>query len=136
MSNTRTIKVDGEVYDIPTKQAVSVTNAIAISWKELGKPQDPFSESGEKLMKIIIATWEDTYPQLSKQWYEDRQETVKSQLTSKEQVHQKTGRQLASYPMYIYQIIKKVFPNIKLSDRKTTLKMVKHYPMFKLVENV
>lgn len=131
---SKSITIDGEVYDIPTRQAVAVSSAISTIWKDLGRPRDPFCESGKKLMKVIIATWEDTYPELSKRWYEDRKETINSQMTAREQVHQHTGRNLASYPMYIYQIMKKVFPTVKLSDRKTCLKMVKHYPMFRLVE--
>lgn len=132
MPKSRTIKIENEEYEIPTRQAIAVTNLIVAIWDKLGKPQDPFSESGRKLMEVIIATWEDTYPELSKQWYEDRKEYKNEELSIREQVHQHTGRSLASYPMYIYQIMKKVFPNVKLSNRETSMKMVKHYPIFQM----
>lgn len=132
----RSINIDGGTYDIPTEQATAVTNAIVFAWDQLGKPDDPFSEAGKKLMNVIIATWEDTYPDLASKWYEDRDEYQRSEMTTKEQVYQKTGRSLASYPMYIFTIMKKVFPNVKLSDRDTSMKMVKHYPMFRMANKV
>lgn len=133
---SKSINVNGDEYEIPTQQATAVTNAITFTWNQLGKPQDPFSASGQKLMEVIIATWEDTYPELSSQWYEDRTEYRNNELSVSEQVHQKTGRSLASYPMYVFQIMKTVFPGVKLSDRKTSLKMVKHYPMFQMANKI
>jgi hypothetical protein len=130
------IKIGNETYDIPTNQAIGVTNAIVLTWEKLGRPKTPFSETGKKLMEVIIATWRDTFPKESKDWLDMRKEYQKEELTTKEQVHRKTGRSLASYPYYIFQVMKKVFPKIKLADRKTAIKMVKHYPMFRMCNRV
>lgn len=124
------ISINGETYDIPHRQGAAITDLLVKMWEKLGKPEDPFSVSGEKLMQIIIATWEDTYPEESRQWYEDRKEYKLEELDIKTQVRRKTGRSLASYPYYIFTIMKIVFPKVKFSDRKIHMKMVKKYPMF------
>ena len=123
-------KVNGETYDVPTDQAIVVTDLILRMWERLGNPEDMFSESGQKLMTVIIATWEDTFPAESAAWYEERKLYQKEEKTISEQVHQNTGRSLASYPYYIYSVMKIVFPTVKYSNRETVLKLVKHYPMF------
>jgi len=132
----RVIEIDGEVYDVPTNQGVAITNAIMHTWKKLGKPTDIFTPSGKKLMTIIIATWEDTYPQLSRNWKLTRQEHLDAELTIKQQVKKKTGRNLAAYPMFIYKIIKIVFTDNNFKDRETTMKMVKEYPIFRHVNRI
>lgn len=132
----REITIDGQEYEIATKQGSGVVNAIIQSWEKLGKPDTPLSDAGEKLMKVIIATWEDTYPMESDQWYADRRDYKNAELTISEQVHQNTGRSLASYPYYIYIIMKKVFPEFKLAERETVLKFVKKYPMFLMANRI
>lgn len=126
------ITINGETYDIPTKQASAVTNALLKVWERLGKPQTPFSESGEKLMNVIIATWEDTFPIESAAWYQERRDYKNEELSIGQQIRHETGRSLASYPFYIFQVMKIMFPNLKLSDRETNLKMVKKYPIFQM----
>lgn len=126
----KTIEVDGEQYDIPTKQATAMTNAIGLTWAEVGKPDTPLSDAGEKVMRVIISTWEDTFPLEAKAWYEERKNYKQDELDIKTQVKRKTGRSLASYPFYIYKVMRQVFPNFRLGDRKNVLKLVKRYPMF------
>jgi len=126
----REIEIDGEIYDIPTRHAVAITDAIVTTWEKLGRPEDPFSRNGEKLMKVIFATWEDTYPAEARKWYEERKLYKKEELDIRTQVSRGTGRSLASYPYFIYVILRKVFPKVRFSDRKVTMKMVKKYPVF------
>lgn len=130
------ITLDGKTYDIPTRQASAVTSTLIKVWEKLGRPQDPFSPAGEKLMNIIIATWEDTFPIESRAWYEERKEYQKEELTITEQVRKNTGRSLASYPFYIFQVMKIMFPGLKLSDRDTNIKMVKKYPVFRMCNTI
>jgi hypothetical protein len=132
----RSIKLDGETYDIPTQQAQVISKTIAEMWERLGRPETPLSESGEKLMKIIIATWEDTFPIESNDWYEARKEYKLNEFDIKTQVHRQTGRSLASYPSYIYNVMKRVFPQFKLSDRENVMKLVKKYPIFQMANKV
>lgn len=135
-SSSKEVMVGGETYDVPTDQAIVVTDLIIRMWEKLGCPEDMFSESGQKLMAVIIATWEDTFPVESQRWYEERKLYQKEEKTTQEQVHQNTGRSLASYPYYIYSVMKIVFPKVKYSNRETVLKLVKHYPLFRFANKV
>lgn len=126
------IVVNNEVYDVVNPNASGAVNAIMFVWEKTGRPEDPFSDAGEKVINTIIATWEDLFPADSRKWYAERAEYRKEELSTREQVHRKTGRSLASYPYYIFTILKKVFPSTKFADRETALKMVKRYPMFQL----
>lgn len=132
----REMEIGGEVYDVVTPQGSAVVNAIMYTWRKLGKPKSPFSEAGKKLMEVIVATWEDTMPDDAAEWYEVRKEYKNAELSAKEQVKKNTGRSLASYPYYIFLILKKIYPGIKLSERETAMKMVKHFPMFKFTDKV
>lgn len=131
-----TFKLDGEVYQQVPKQAIAMTDAITYAWEKLGKPETPLSTSGQKMMDVIIATWEDTYPILSSEWKKARDLHLSAEKTIHEQVSQHTGRSLASYPMYIYTVMKKVFPKFDLSKRENVIKLVKLWPIFRFVNKV
>lgn len=132
---TKEFQINGETYDVPTNQAIVVTDLLIRMWDRLGKPSDPFSESGKKMMEVIIATWEDSFPVESRAWYEERKLYQKEENSITYQVHHETGRSLASYPYYIYSVMKIIFPKFKFSDRNTVLKLVKYYPMFRFANH-
>ncbi|MHA1303086.1 MAG: hypothetical protein ACTSPI_05220 [Candidatus Heimdallarchaeaceae archaeon] len=126
---------DGE-YDIIPKEAVMASKMLVDAYIKAGSPQSPFTPSGHKIMNVIIAIWEDLYPIEAKVRHNEIKEHLQAEKTTKEQVFQHTGRSLASYPMPIYQMMKKVFPLFKPAERKNCMKMVKLWPMFKLVNKV
>jgi hypothetical protein len=129
-----TVKMDGEEYYVPTRQGYAISHVISSLWDQLGKPDTPFSESGEKLMDLIIATWEDTFPKQHKQWIEERKLMHSSELSNREKIKKHTGRNLAAYPYYVYKMIKLVFPNFNFMERENQLKLVKKWPVFRMVE--
>lgn len=126
------ITIGEQTYEIPTKQAAAISKIISDVWEKLGRPETPLSESGEKLMKIIIATWEDTYPTESREWYEMRREYQNEESDIHTQIKGETGGSLASYPYYIYLVMKRVFPNIRLHEKEFCKKLVRKYPMFRM----
>lgn len=130
----RVFEHNGIEYEVPTQHGFTVSHVISQMWEKLGKPDTPLSKQGAKLMDIIIATWEDTFPDHYREWVRERQEVISSQKTTKEQVKEKTGRSLAAYPMYVYKMIKLVFPTFRFTDRENQIKLVKKWPIFKLVE--
>lgn len=130
----RTITLDGEEYIIPTRQGYAISHVISKLWDDLGRPETPFSQSGEKLMEIIITTWEDTFPNQHKEWIEERKKMHSAEISNREKIKKHTGRNLAAYPMYIYKMIKLVFPNFKFNDRENQLKLVKKWPIFRMVK--
>ncbi|MCC7571446.1 hypothetical protein KO465_09055 [Candidatus Micrarchaeota archaeon] len=132
----RTITFNGQEYYQPTRQGFIVSDTIAKVWNNLGRPETPLSKSGEKLMNVIIATWEDTYPTQYREWIEARKEHLSAEKSINEQVKGKTGRNLASYPTYIYYLIKAIFPEFDFMKRDNQLKMVKKYPLFRFVNTI
>ena len=103
---------------------------LAQTWEILGKPEDPLSEAGSKLMYAVIAVWEELYSDDAKKWAEDRKDYKKAELSTREQVAHHTGRSLASYPFPIFQMMKKLFPKFKATERQNCMKMVARFPMF------
>lgn len=131
-------KVDSiinEYEEIP--QIVVGASQMAIDmWKSLGKPGSPFTQNGEKFLKALIAMWEELYPQEAREWYASRKDYQNDELSINEQVHQRTGRSLASYPYVVYQMMRKFFPTIKLGDRKTCIKIVRRFPLFRMARSI
>ena len=132
----REMKIGNDIYEIPTDQAVAVSNAITYAWSKLGKPETPFSESGRKLMQVIFAAWEDTYPFEYQEWKGMRDEYQGSEMDISEQVSKQTGRTLAAYPMFVLQLIKKLFPNFDPIQRDNCIKMAREYPMLRMANRI
>lgn len=119
-----------DMEEIPVEVTAGSKWAVD-AWVALGRPETPFTESGAKLVEILIGMWEELYPQDAREWYEARRDYKKEEMDITEQVHQKTGRSLASYPYQLFMVMKRFFPNVKLGDRKTCMKMVRRFPMFR-----
>lgn len=134
--NFMDIKHNGVEYYQPTKQGYAVSHVIATVWDELGRPETPLSSQGEKLMEVILSTWQDTHPDQYKEWAKIREEHLSAEMSIQEQVKKKTGRTLASYPEFVFHIMRRVFPQFSFSDRENVLKLVKKYPIFRFVEKV
>jgi hypothetical protein len=134
--NKNSIKLGQEEYDIIPKANMAAARALEYAYVRLGKPQDPFTTSGTKLVDVMISIWEDMYPLDAKTWYETRKEYKNAELTISEQVHKRTGRSLASFPLPIYQMMKKVFKGFDPAEKKNCLKMVSKWPMFQMANKV
>ena len=130
------IKIGDEVYSEVPKEAVLASKWLIDAHKALGRPPTPFTKSGEKMMNMIIAVWEDLYPIERKIWLDDRREHLLAEKSISQQVRQHTGRSLASYPYPIYKMMKVVFPDFKAGERKNCIKLVKKWPMFRMVNKI
>lgn len=132
MSSVR-IKTD-KAYEVPSEQAIILTEFLFRVWKRLGQPTDPLSIPGKKLVEAIIMAYEKSYPSEWKQWLSQRADYQHDELTLREQI--KTGRSLASYPVFIYHVLHKMFPEIDFSERKFVMRFVKAFPMFRMANRV
>ena len=135
-AETKYPKVLDEQYEVIPAQAVASTQILMKMWERLGKPTTPFTPSGEKLMNIIIATWEDGYPKQVREWYELRKDYQKNELPISTQVSRRTGRSLASYPLPIYNMMRKLFQGFDPAERKNCISIVKKWPMFQMASKV
>jgi len=131
-------KVEGalqETEEIPIK-SVAASKWLVDYWQKLGRPETPFTDSGKKMMDIIIVVWEDLYPKDTKEWWAARADYQKNEKTITEQVHQRTGRSLASFPMPIFMMMKKIFPKFNVADREVCKKLIRRWPMFRMANKV
>lgn len=119
-------------YEEIPETAVAASRWLVEIWEKLGKPETPLTESGEKLMRVIIAVWEELYPLEAKEWHESRKTYKLSEKDIKEQIKQHTGRSLASYPYQVFLMMKKLFPKFKPGDRQSCMKLVTKFPMFQM----
>lgn len=132
----KTVQIDGVEYEEVRPEAVLASKVVSDMWVRLGRPQDPFTESGKKLMDIIIAVWEDCYPIDRNEWYSARDIYKKEEMSIRDQVKQQTGRSLASYPYPIFAMMKAVFKKFDPAERNNCIKMVKLWPMFQFANKV
>lgn len=128
--------MDGEDYEIIRPEAVQTSKYVVDMWLKLGKPKDPFSDQGKKLVELMIAGWEYCYPFEAREWYEMRKEYQGAEMSIHDQVKQKTGRSLASYPYPIYAMMTAVFKGFDPAERNNCIKMVKEWPMFRFANKV
>jgi len=130
-------KVNLRDYEEIPPQAVASAQILMKMRDTLGRPESPFIPSGEKLMSIIIAVWEDGYPLQAREWYESRKEYQNNEMSITSQVHKHTGRSLASYPEPIYNMVRKLFPGFDpATPRDNAIKMVRKWPMFRMANKV
>lgn len=132
MADKDYLNIGNDVYEEIPKHATVASRVIADMHKQLGEPDTPLSDAGEKMMNILIAIWEDMYGDDVAQWTASRKEYQGAEMTTREQIKHKTGASLASVPFPIYQMMKKVFPQYKLSSRDDWMKFLQRYPMFSL----
>ena len=136
LRSKNSLKIDGKTYDVIRPEAVEASKILADTWIRLGKPVDPFSVAGKKIVNLIIAIWEDTYPLQAHMWIEERKHYQSAEKTIHEQVSQKTGRSLASFPYPVYQMIIKTFKGFDPAERKNCMKFVKEWPIFRFANKV
>ena len=132
----KVIKIDDEEYEVVPPQATAATEVIVKMWETLGKPENPFSKAGSKLMEIMISVWRDTWPRESEEWLSLRKDYKDNEMSIKDQVRKGTGRSLASYPYPLYMMMKKVFPKFDPVKRDNAIKFVKHWPIFQMAKKI
>lgn len=116
-------------YEGPSEgELLTITFLDRLATK-LGNPPDISTESGLKLMDAVIGTWQKHFPQEAKDWTHDRKmdldnERSLSYLAS----NQSAGYNPVGYPPQLFKLIKTMFPNIKLQNKKVFMKLIKIYP--------
>lgn len=130
-----TINVDGTEYKIPEKFKYQLIAYLMQAWSQLGKPKTVFSDSGDKMMQVLIASYEDLFPEDARERKKEISEHKQVEMSISDQVKKHTGRSLASVPLYFDKMMKVFFKEDK-KDRAYYLKLVRKYPMFKMVNRV
>lgn len=119
-------------YEIIPPHLSSATEMIASLWDKLGRPKDPLSKTGRKLVEFIFDCYKELFPYEYAQWVENLKLHKKEEWSITEQVRKHTGRSLLSYPYWVFMILKKVFPTFDFVKRENALKIAKIFPQFKI----
>ncbi len=120
------------VYEAPTDEEL-----VTITWLDriatrLGNPNNIDTQAGLKLMDAIIGVWEKHFPEEASAWLADR----KVDLANEKALHKLTsihsvGYNPVTYPPALFQLIKAMFPDMRLQEKKMWQKLIKIYPMFR-----
>lgn len=129
MAKSVSLKGLGEYEEIP-KEALLASQFLADKHIALGQPQTPFTPAGQKMMDSIIKVWEILYPLDYETFMAERRDYKKNEMSISEQVHQKTGRSLASYPLPIYKMMKRIFKGFDSAKRENCMRMIRLWPIF------
>lgn len=95
----------------------------------LGNPPDISTESGLKLMDAVIGAWQKHFPQEAIDWTHDRKMDLENEKSLSYLASTKSaGYNPAGYPPKLFKLIKVMFPDIKLQNKKVFMKLIKVYP--------
>jgi hypothetical protein len=121
-----------DIYETPTDEEL-----ITITWldrvaERLGNPPDLDSETGWKLMDAIMGVWQKHFPQEVKDWTHDRQIDLDNEKSLSALAKDSSiGINIAGYPPTLFKLIKVMFPNMRMQEKKMLQKLTKKYPIFK-----
>jgi hypothetical protein len=136
MASDKVLRIGNDVYETLPDVVTYSSRWLVEMWERVGRPDSPLTDSGEKMMRVIIAVWEELYPKEAKKWYEERKNYQNSELPITEQIHKRTGRSLASYPYQVFMMMKVIFPNFKPGKRENCIKLVKKFPMLRMANRI
>ena len=128
----KTLVMDKEEYEVIDSPTVAASRALSEFYVRLGSPDDPFSTAGEQMMRLIIAAWQDLYPEQATMHNARIKDYQELEKTMHEQIKSGSGRNLASVPTPVYRMMRKIFPDFKMNNRDDFIKLVNKYPIFKL----
>jgi len=117
------------MYEAPNdKELITITFLDKLA-KKLNNPQDLTTPNGLKLMDAIIGAWQIHCKQEVKDWIHDRQLDLENEKSLHYLAGTKSaGYNPATYPPALFKLIKVMFPNLKLQNRKVFTKLIKIYP--------
>ncbi|MCK9355138.1 MAG: hypothetical protein M0P59_13420 [Gallionella sp.] len=116
-------------YDVPNDEELITIQFLDKLASRLGNPTDISTESGLKLMDAIIGAWQKHFAQEAADWTHDRKLDLANEKTLHELASTKSfGYNPASYPHYLFKLIKVMFPHLKLQNKKVYMKLLRIYP--------
>jgi hypothetical protein len=123
-------KLNSIEFEIPTDQALVISNILAKAWSAFGRPTEVRSEAGKKLMTVIIGAWEDSFPAECAEWQREQNNELLNERSVKESI-KAGGHNVAAYPYWLYKMMTWGFPNERFAKRETVEFLVKNFPVFR-----
>lgn len=119
-------------YTIIPPHLSSATQMIVELWDKVGRPTDPLSSSGKKVVHFVFECYKELFPSEFKQWLDERKEYQVHEKSIPEQVRNHTGRSLLSYPYWVFMVLRNVFPHFDFVKRENALKIAACFPQFQI----
>lgn len=116
-------------YEAPTElELLSIVFLDKLANK-LGNPSDLDTESGLKLMDAVIGAWQKHFPQEAEDWIHDRRMDLENEKSLKYLAStESAGYNPVGYPPKLFQLIKTMFPGIRLQNKQVYQKLIRIYP--------
>jgi hypothetical protein len=124
---------DEYVYEQASPETTAIATGLMKIWEKLGKPDDPMSATGFLVIDNIVQVWLRFYSDELEQFTKD----IKQELTVERSVRESNkqgGYFMISYPPHLYQLLKAMFPDIKLQDKAFIKHFLFRYPQFKATQ--
>ncbi len=117
------------LYEAPNdKELVTITFLDRLA-KRLGNPPDLTTKAGLKLMDATIGAWQAHCPQEAEDWAHDRKIDMENEKSLSYLASTKSaGYNPVTYPPTLFKLIKVMFPDLKLQDKKVFMKLIQIYP--------
>lgn len=125
---------DHEVVLVPQDKYLAVDYLIKI-WESVGRPTEPFSKSGLRVVEAIIEVWKVILPEEYVEWKKIRDDYQRSEKDIHTQVREGTGRISVSMPRLFVTLIHKMFPDYKM-DKSFFVKLAKHFEIFRFANKI
>lgn len=118
-------------YEIPSNEAIALTDGLERIANVLGRPTDASTNAGWKMIDNLVGVWYRFYPWELQAWEKE----LKIQLGSERSVHEALkasgGYIPISLPTRLYKMITTYLPDLKVTDKDFIHKFAGRYPIFK-----
>lgn len=121
-----------QIYEIPSDEAVAITEGCERVYKALGRPIDCSTESGWKMIDNLVGVWYHFYPWELEAWRKELKTQLGAERSVAEALKVNGGYIPISFPTRLYKMIETYLPEQKITDRKFIRKFAGRYPIFKM----
>jgi len=125
------IQVGTDEFEIPSKEAVAITEGLERVADRLGRPIDASTESGWKMIDNLVGVWYNFYPWELKAWKKELAIQLGTERTVHEALKASGGHIPISFPTRLYKMIETYMPQVRFQDKAFIKKFAGRYPIFK-----
>lgn len=123
-------KLNSVEFEMPTNQAIVISNILSKAWTAFGQPDTVLSKGGKKLMTVIISAWQDSFPAEVREWEAQRTDELLNERSLKDSV-KSGGMNTATYPYWLFQMMKWGFPNERFGKKEVVSFLLDNFPVFR-----
>lgn len=118
-------------YEPVSKQGAAVTEGLMRVWERLGQPNDCSTEAGWKMLDQIVNCWTLYFKDEAEAWQHDRKMDLEYEITMSELLKKDGGYNPITFPPVLFQLLKAMLPNQKLTSKKFQRSLAMRHPLFK-----